>query len=88
MNGFLTWAFVTLVGTVTVLCAEILLRGEDAAHVEPISQGIGFLVAGILAYPLWVRYQPGHRFGFLGHACLIACIAAVMIAIRIRFRLG
>jgi hypothetical protein len=87
-GGFVAWLLSLIAGTATAIFGGWLFRSGDPFFVGPIAQAVGFFVASMVSWPLWFRYQPRRRVGFLGFAVSLLSFLILTAAVRIAWRIG
>lgn len=87
-SGLRVTAMLTMVGALTAVGLQWLLRRWDPSWTWAVAQAAGFSVAWCLAWPLWFRSQPNRRFGPVGHTIVGTAAPALVAAARIVLQIG
>ena len=88
MSATKAWLVLTAFGTAVMVGLQLAFRQRDPHWVAPLAQAFAFTVTWIVAWPVWYRYQPKRRFGFVGHAVVVIAVAGTIAAVRIVLRVG
>jgi hypothetical protein len=81
-----------VVGTAVATCVMVVIdwsfRRSNPAVVAPIGQAIAFSISWLIAWTMWVRYEPQRRVNGVGWVIVILSTSALIAAVRIALKTG